>query len=78
MTEVLETAGFVDVRFTDVHEPVYSGPDLDTASRLGAQLHVATASHIAELRWRGADGAAAGPERYRSRSSRRRRGQPRE
>ena len=31
VTDVLETAGFVDVTFTDVHEPVYYGPDLDTA-----------------------------------------------
>ena len=31
VTDVLETAGFLDVTFTDVHEPVYYGPDLDTA-----------------------------------------------
>ena len=31
VTELLETAGFADVAFTDVHEPVYYGPDLDTA-----------------------------------------------
>ena len=31
VTEVLETAGFADVAFTDVREPVYYGPDLDTA-----------------------------------------------
>ena len=31
VTEILETAGFADVAFTDVHEPVYYGPDLDAA-----------------------------------------------
>ena len=31
VTEILGTAGFVDVAFTDVREPVYYGPDLDTA-----------------------------------------------
>jgi SAM-dependent methyltransferase len=31
VTDVLETAGFTDVAFTDVGEPVYYGPDLDAA-----------------------------------------------
>jgi SAM-dependent methyltransferase len=31
VTEILETAGFADIAFTDVREPVYYGPDLDTA-----------------------------------------------
>jgi len=31
VTQILEMARFVDVAFTDVHEPVYYGPDLDTA-----------------------------------------------
>ena len=31
MTEILEAAGFADVAFTDVREPVYYGPDPDTA-----------------------------------------------
>ena len=31
VSEILETAGFVDVAFTDVNEPVYYGPDLDAA-----------------------------------------------
>ena len=31
VTEILETAGFADVAFTEVDEPVYYGPDLDTA-----------------------------------------------
>ena len=29
--EILDAAGFVDVAFTDVHEPVYYGPDVATA-----------------------------------------------
>lgn len=29
--ELLEAAGFADVTFTDVHEPVYYGPDVATA-----------------------------------------------
>ena len=29
--EILETAGFADVAFTDVREPVYYGPDVDAA-----------------------------------------------
>ena len=28
---ILAAAGFTDVTFTDVHEPVYYGPDSDTA-----------------------------------------------
>jgi SAM-dependent methyltransferase len=31
VTEVLEAAGFADVTFTDVHEPVYYGPDVAAA-----------------------------------------------
>ena len=31
VTPILEAAGFVDVAFTDVGEPVYYGSDLDTA-----------------------------------------------
>jgi SAM-dependent methyltransferase len=31
VTEILETAGFADVEFADVGEPVYYGPDVDTA-----------------------------------------------
>ena len=31
MTEILEAAGFADVTFTDVHEPVYYGPDVASA-----------------------------------------------
>ena len=31
MTEILETARFMDVAFADVDVPVYYGPDLDTA-----------------------------------------------
>jgi ubiquinone/menaquinone biosynthesis C-methylase UbiE len=30
-TEILETAGFDDVTYTDVHEPVYYGPDVAAA-----------------------------------------------
>lgn len=30
-TEILESAGFTDVTFTDVREPVYYGPDLAAA-----------------------------------------------
>ncbi|MFF2522687.1 class I SAM-dependent methyltransferase [Streptomyces liangshanensis] len=30
-TAILTTAGFTDVDFTDVHEPVHYGPDADTA-----------------------------------------------
>jgi hypothetical protein len=29
--EILEAAGFIGVTFTDVHEPVYYGPDVTTA-----------------------------------------------
>ena len=31
VTEILEAAGFADVAFTDVREPVYYGPDVTTA-----------------------------------------------
>lgn len=31
VSEILETAGFTDITFTDVHEPVYYGPDVDAA-----------------------------------------------
>jgi SAM-dependent methyltransferase len=31
VTEILEAAGFAGVAFTDVHEPVYYGPDVATA-----------------------------------------------
>jgi SAM-dependent methyltransferase len=31
VTEILEAAGFADVAFTDVHEPVYYGPDVTAA-----------------------------------------------
>jgi len=31
VTGILEAAGFADVSFTDVHEPMYFGPDVDTA-----------------------------------------------
>ena len=31
VTEILEAAGFAGVTFTDVREPVYYGPDLDSA-----------------------------------------------
>ena len=31
VTQILETAGFVGVAFTDVHEPVYYGPDVAAA-----------------------------------------------
>lgn len=31
MTEVLAAAGFADVAFTDVREPVYYGPDVAAA-----------------------------------------------
>jgi SAM-dependent methyltransferase len=31
VTEILEAAGFVDVAFTDVHEPVYYGPNVASA-----------------------------------------------
>ena len=31
MTEILEGAGFADVTFTDVSEPVYYGPDVGAA-----------------------------------------------
>ncbi|MEV4344720.1 class I SAM-dependent methyltransferase [Actinoplanes sp. NPDC049596] len=30
-TEMLEAAGFTEVAFTDVHEPVFYGPDVDAA-----------------------------------------------
>lgn len=30
-TAILDAAGFADVAFTDVHRPVYYGPDVDTA-----------------------------------------------
>lgn len=30
-TEILEAAGFADVAFTDIHEPVYYGPDVAAA-----------------------------------------------
>ena len=32
VTEILEGAGFADVTFTDVSEPVYYGPDVDAAT----------------------------------------------
>ena len=31
MTGILESEGFADVTFTDVHEPVYFGPDVAAA-----------------------------------------------
>jgi hypothetical protein len=31
VTEILEAAGFADVSFTDVREPMYFGPDADAA-----------------------------------------------
>jgi hypothetical protein len=31
VTEILEAAGFADVTFTDVHEPVYYGPNVASA-----------------------------------------------
>jgi SAM-dependent methyltransferase len=31
VTRILDAAGFADVTFTDVHEPVYYGPDVATA-----------------------------------------------
>ena len=31
VTEILEAAGFADVTFTDVHEPVYYGPNVSSA-----------------------------------------------
>ena len=31
MQEILQAAGFADVTFTDVHEPVYYGPDVAAA-----------------------------------------------
>lgn len=31
VTRILETAGFADVAFSDVREPVFYGPDVDTA-----------------------------------------------
>ncbi len=31
VTDILEAAGFADVAFTDVDEPVYYGPDVDAA-----------------------------------------------
>jgi ubiquinone/menaquinone biosynthesis C-methylase UbiE len=31
VTEILEAAGFISVTFTDVHEPVYYGPDMTAA-----------------------------------------------
>jgi hypothetical protein len=31
VTGILEAAGFADVAFTDVHEPVYYGPDVAAA-----------------------------------------------
>ena len=31
MTETLEAVAFADVSLTDVHEPMYFGPDVDTA-----------------------------------------------
>ena len=31
VTQILEAAGFADVAFTDVHEPVYYGPDVAAA-----------------------------------------------
>lgn len=31
VTEILAAAGFADVTFTDIHEPVYYGPDVATA-----------------------------------------------
>jgi len=31
---ILQKAGFAEVRFTDVHEPVYYGPDVDTACQI--------------------------------------------
>jgi hypothetical protein len=31
VTEILEGAGFADITFTDVSEPLYYGPDVDAA-----------------------------------------------
>ena len=31
MVRILDAAGFADVTFTDVHEPIYYGPDVATA-----------------------------------------------
>ena len=38
--EILQAAGFAGVAFTDVCEPVYYGPDVAAALRLGPRLHV--------------------------------------
>jgi hypothetical protein len=37
-TGILTAAGFADVRLADVHEPVYYGPDVETASDLILEL----------------------------------------
>ena len=60
-TEILETAGFTDVAFTDVREPVYYGPDVTAAltwargftctSEVLNRLEPASAAHaLARLR----------------------------
>src|SRR5262249_33273239 len=46
VTELLEAAGFTDVTFTDVHEPVYYGPDV--AAALGGVRGSASTSEVLE------------------------------
>ena len=70
MTEILETAGFDDVAFTDVREPVYYGPDLDTAldwvSGFTCTSHALAQLEPAEADQRG-PAAAHGARRPRAR-----------
>ncbi|MCP2338983.1 class I SAM-dependent methyltransferase [Actinomadura rupiterrae] len=55
---ILTAAGFTDIAFTDVHEPVYYGPDADAA--LDAVLHLwAVGSRLADLDPEAADEARA-------------------
>lgn len=61
VTETLQSAGFADVAFTDVHEPVYYGPDLDTALQW-VRRFTATRRALAQL---GPAEAAAAVSRLR-------------
>ena len=70
--ELLEAAGFADVIFTDVHEPVYYGPDVAAALRVGPRLRLhqrsteAAGSHHRRARARAAArGARRAPEQRR-------------
>jgi SAM-dependent methyltransferase len=60
---ILAAAGFAGVGFTDVHEPVYYGPDGDTA--FGVVLGLRSSRELLA----GLDAAAAGPARQRLRAT---------